>query len=134
VPTLATDSYSLIQLGRYQEAEPHLRAATEIDAARANAFKNLGLALWGLNRPSEAVESFVRATQVNTADPRAFWHLEQLLAENPGLLQAVTGLRGQVQACRRAVRLVFKLTPGLREHWRRIWRSLPSRIRKKGRS
>jgi tetratricopeptide (TPR) repeat protein len=124
--------YSLIQLQRHAEAEPYLRAATQINGSRANAFKNLGLALWGLNRLSESAESLVRATQVNPSDPRAFWHLEQLLAAHPELPREQPGLRDQVKACRRAVQATFKLHPGLREQWRRIWRALPPRMRKGG--
>jgi tetratricopeptide (TPR) repeat protein len=124
--------YSLIQLGRHAEAEPYLRAATQINGSRANAFKNLGLALWGLQRLTEAAEQFVRATEINPSDPRAFWHLEQLVGKNPGLLGDQPGLRQQVKDCCRTVRTTFKLNPGLREHWRRIWRSLPARMRKGG--
>ena len=126
--------YSLIQLGRHSEAEPYLRAATQINSSRANAFKNLGLALWGLQRPADAAQEFVQATQVTPSDPRAFWHLEQLVGKNPGLLRLQPALRQQVKDCRRAVRSTFKLNPGLREHWRRIWRSLPPRMGKGGRS
>ena len=122
--------YSLIQLGRHAEAEPYLRAATQINGSRANAFKNLGLALWGLQRLAEAAGQFVQATKKNPSDPRAFWHLEQLVGNNPGLLRVQPALRQQVKDCRRVVRTMFKLNPGLREHWRRIWRSLPVRMRK----
>ena len=121
--------YSLIQLQRNAEAEPYLRAAIQIDPSRANAFKNLGLALWGLNRLSESAESLVRATQVNPSDPRAVRHLEQLLRERPAVLDEMPSLRGQVRACRRAVRLSLTLNPGLRER-----RASTPRARKGGRS
>ena len=45
--------YSLIQLGRYEDAERCCRAAIEIDRERHNGHKNLGLSLKGQGRYPE---------------------------------------------------------------------------------
>ena len=77
--------FSLNTLGDFHEGERYCRKAIEIDPSRPNAFKNLGLALSGQGRYSEAAECFVAATQVNAADARSFHLLQKLLVEHPEL-------------------------------------------------
>jgi len=92
--------FSLNQLGRFEEAEPHCWQAIEIAPRRHNAYKNLGIALTGLGRHQEAAEFFVRATQRNPWDGRALGHLEDLLEEHAELQQRFSEA---LQECRRAV-------------------------------
>ena len=61
-------------------------AAIEVDDARPNAFKNLGLACEALGRPAEAAFSFLNAVSRNVADKRAWMHLQHLLSKHPDLL------------------------------------------------
>ncbi|HDQ03163.1 MAG TPA: response regulator [Deltaproteobacteria bacterium] len=77
--------YSLCMLGRYQEAEKYCRVALDADKNRANAYKNLGLALEGQNRLREAIIAYIAATTVNPRDVRAANHLEKLLENNAPL-------------------------------------------------
>jgi tetratricopeptide (TPR) repeat protein len=116
--------YSLNQLGQYEESERYLRAAIEIDPERANAFKNLGLALLGQNLDSQAAEYFVRATQANAADPRSLAHLEEVVAQNPALLLDPE-LRRKLEACRVAVHRAASAQPDFEAHWTKL-RSKPS--------
>lgn len=57
--------YSLVQLSRFAEAEERCRQAIGIDPNRSNGHKNLGQALQGQGRLSEAADAFIKATQVN---------------------------------------------------------------------
>ena len=95
--------YSLIQLGRCREAEPYLHRAIEVDRARPNAYKNLGLALLGQDRLEEAADYFVTATQANASDRRSLGHLEELVSAHPELLIEMPELRGKIDDCRTAV-------------------------------
>jgi Flp pilus assembly protein TadD len=79
-------AYSLIQLRRFEEAEAHCLEAIEVDDARHNAYKNLGLVCEALGRPAEAAACFLNAGCRNAADKRAWLHLQQLLSKNPYLL------------------------------------------------
>ena len=92
--------YSLIQLGRFDEAEEFCEAAIEIDGQRHNAHKNLGLVQEGQGRWLDAAFSFATAYRRNPHDPRAWRHLEQLLAARPQLLGQSAELRGEVDALR----------------------------------
>lgn len=114
--------YSLVQLARYQEAEPYLRRCFAIDPARANAFKNLGLAFLGQDRYAEAADHFVRATQVNAADFRSLGHLEELVAAHPELLTEVPDLEDKLKLCRVAVQKVAAVQPNLQEQWNKLRR------------
>lgn len=80
-------AYSLIQLGRFDEAEPHCLAAIEILPERHNAHKNLGLARQGQGRWAEAAHSFVKAATLCPADGRARHLLNALLAAHPDILR-----------------------------------------------
>ena len=77
--------YSLCMLGRYQEAERYCRVALNADKNRANAYKNLGLALEGQGRLREAIDYYITATKINAQDVRAANNLEKLLKNNPDL-------------------------------------------------
>ncbi|HPD55932.1 MAG TPA: response regulator [Smithellaceae bacterium] len=77
--------YSLCMLGRYQEAERYCRIALDTDKSRANAYKNLGLALEGQGRLREAIDFYITATRINAQDVRASKHLETLLKKHPEL-------------------------------------------------
>jgi tetratricopeptide (TPR) repeat protein len=88
---------------RHAEAEGHCRAAVAIDPQRHNAHKNLGVALEGQGRCAEAVAAYVRAVNCNPHDPRALQHLERMVAAQPALADAVTGLASTLQASRERV-------------------------------
>lgn len=79
-------AYSLLQLKRFEEAEAHCMAAIQINDARHNAYKNLGLAYDALDRPVDAGFCFINAASRNATDKRAWLHLQQLLSKNPDLL------------------------------------------------
>lgn len=74
--------YSLNMLGRFAEAEHFCGAAVEIDPARPNAHKNLGLALQGQNRWIEAATCFVWATNACPSDDRASQLLRRLVTDH----------------------------------------------------
>jgi tetratricopeptide (TPR) repeat protein len=78
--------YSLVQLGRFEEAEKACRQAIAVNRNRSNGFKNLGLALQGQERYGEAAESFVQAIQADAADYRPLHLLQQLLIRRPELM------------------------------------------------
>lgn len=92
--------YSLIQLGRYDEAEEYCEAAIEVDADRHNAHKNLGLAQQGQGRWLDAAFCFARASCISPSDPRSWWHLEQLLTTRPHLLTESPKLKREVEHLR----------------------------------
>jgi tetratricopeptide (TPR) repeat protein len=89
--------YCLNVLGRHAEAERHTRAAVAIDPFRHNAHKNLGLALAGQGRSTEAAQCLLEADRLCPADSRARRHLADLLAEHPDVLAADPALAA---ACR----------------------------------
>jgi len=99
--------YSLNQLRAYDDAMPLLRRAIEIDPQKPNAYKNLGLASQAIGHLEEAAKLFVRATQVNAADPRSLKHLEELMCAHPDLEAQVPGLSADLEACREAVKFVL---------------------------
>jgi len=61
--------YSLNQLGRFTDGEPYCRAAIEINAARHNAYKNLGVSLTGQKRYAEAEDIVRRAIAILEISP-----------------------------------------------------------------
>lgn len=95
--------YSLIQLGRFDEAEDYCAAAIAIDERRHNAHKNLGLVCQGQGRWADAAMCFAAAYRRNPLDPRAWSHLEQLLDAHPNLLSRDESLRREVDALRRMI-------------------------------
>ncbi len=95
--------YSLLQLGRFDEAEDHCLAAIEVDGHRHNAHKNLGLAYQGQGRWLDAALSLLTAYELNPQDPRAWHHLEQLLEARPTLLSQSESLRSGVEGMKKAI-------------------------------
>jgi tetratricopeptide (TPR) repeat protein len=95
--------FSLIQLGRFDEAEDYCLAAIEVDVHRHNAHKNLGLVHQGQGRWLDAALSFLTAYELNPRDPRAWHHLEQVLAARPVLLKQSESLRAGVEAMQKAI-------------------------------
>ena len=78
-------AYSLLQLGRFAEAEPHCVSAIEINGDQYNAHKNLGLALQGLGRMKDAAICLLNAARLAPGNTRAWLHLQKLLQEHPTL-------------------------------------------------
>ena len=93
----------LIQLGRFDEAEDYCLAAVEVEGHRHNAHKNLGLVYQGQGRWLDAALSFLTAYELNPRDPRAWHHLEQVLAARPVLLKQSESLRAGVEAMQKAI-------------------------------
>lgn len=86
-------AYCLAMLERLAEAEEMARLAIEIDPMRHNAHKNLGLALMGQGRLTEAAESFRRARDIRPSDRRAAQYLAALEARRGQ--RPPTSLRGE---------------------------------------
>jgi tetratricopeptide (TPR) repeat protein len=107
--------YSLIQLGRYGEAEDYCREAIAIDGKRHNAYKNLGLSLEGQGDNEEACEALMQATMANAVDPRALQHLEALVSRHPDLSDRVPGLSTLLSKGMAATELAGKVAKGLQE-------------------
>ena len=112
--------FSLIQLSQFSEGATWCRRAIETNPNRANAYKNLGMALSGQGDFQGAATCFVAATQVDAADPRAFKLLEELLQHHPEL---EFEFRDRVDCCREAVQAVAKkaaqLKPVVYKGWRK---------------
>jgi tetratricopeptide (TPR) repeat protein len=97
--------FSLIQLGRFDEAEEHCEAAIFTDPDRHNAHKNLGLARQGQGRWLDAALSLAEAARLQPQDTRAWLHLQKLFAARPDLVgqspalgQAIAGVRAHYEA------------------------------------
>jgi hypothetical protein len=95
-----------------------LREAIQIDPEQPNAYKNLGLCLWGLQRHVEAAVCFIDATRVNAADARSLNHLEQLAGEHPEIAGLIPDLDTLILACRKAVAEAARHWPDLEAWWR----------------
>jgi len=78
--------YCLDAEERYKEGEELCRAAIQIDAARANAFKNLGISLRGQGDVVGAAWAYAEAAQIDPSDSRPFTLLQELIAKHPRLL------------------------------------------------
>jgi tetratricopeptide (TPR) repeat protein len=103
--------YSLNQLKRHCEAEPHLREAIRLDPSRANAFKNLGLSLEGQGQFAEAARNFIAAVRANASDPRALRHLEELAGRHKEVNNEIADLDYQIFKCREAVEYAASQKP-----------------------
>jgi tetratricopeptide (TPR) repeat protein len=95
--------FSLIQLARLEEAEPHLRTALALDPGRSNAYKNLGLCCYGQGLPEQAAEWFLSGIETAPDDPRSLWHLLELLGEHPEIRAGLPDFDARLAAARRAV-------------------------------
>ena len=111
--------YSLIQLGRFADAEVYCRKAITITPERPNAHKNLGLALQGQDSNMEAAAAFVAASRANASDARALGHLEALLADHPELEYHYTE---ELESCRAAVAEAAKAVAEVEAAWERCRR------------
>jgi tetratricopeptide (TPR) repeat protein len=109
--------YSLNQTNEPSSAIPYLQRAIEIDPARPNAYKNLGLAHAALGDFVKAAELFIAATQVDASDHRSLDHLSSLIEANPVLEVDVPDLRDRVDACRKAVEFARARQPDFEAHW-----------------
>jgi tetratricopeptide (TPR) repeat protein len=94
--------YSLNQLERHEEAEGFCRSAIQIDPGRYNAYKNLGVALEGQGKYSEAVENYIQAFKTNLVEPRAFYHLEHVVKKHPQVLTANPALGDEFEKAKQA--------------------------------
>jgi tetratricopeptide (TPR) repeat protein len=97
--------YSLNTLGRFTDGEAYCRKAIQIDPARPNGHKNLGIALTGQGQYRDAARAFVAATQANAYDSRALGLLEDLLKQHPELEY---DFHAEVECCRKAIQVVAK--------------------------
>ena len=112
--------YSLNQLKQHGSAIPWLQRAIEIDPAKPNAYKNLGLSHAALGHLEQAAEFFIAATRVEAADDRSLHHLDALLEAHPALEVDHPDLRERVEACRMAVAAARGAQPDFADHWRRL--------------
>jgi Flp pilus assembly protein TadD len=88
--------YSLIQLGRFNEAEGYCLSAIEVEPNRHNAHKNLGLVRQGQERFQEAAFCFVEAYRRCPSDQRAWHLLMALLSGHSELITQSEDLRIQI--------------------------------------
>lgn len=112
--------FSFNSLGQFDEGSRYCRQAIQIDPARPNAYKNLGIALAAAGDFHGAANCFVRATQADAADPRAARLLQNLLGEHPELQFE---FEAQAECCRRAVQAVAnhaaQAQPAIHRGWRK---------------
>ena len=85
--------YSLVRLGRFDEAEGFCQAAIRINSEQYNAHKNLGLVRQGQERWLDAALCFAEACRVCPVEPRARHLLDGLIAARPDLLSRSVELR-----------------------------------------
>ena len=105
--------YSLNMLGRYDEGEHYCRLALRINPKLYNAHKNLGMALEGQNRPSEAAACYIEAVKADATNQRAFHHLENLLQKTPNLLKENPLLANELENARQATGFAQKTVQDL---------------------
>lgn len=104
--------YSLVAVGRPDEAEWYCRTAIRIDGTLANGHKNLGLSLAGQGDEAGALRCWIQATHVDPGDPRALDLAERLVEKRPDLRFLVPGLEEELDECRRSVRAARERTDG----------------------
>jgi tetratricopeptide (TPR) repeat protein len=90
--------YCLSHVGRHAQAKTLCLRAIEIDPARHNAYKNLGLAQEGLDQFAAAARCFRRAAAICPSDPRAQGYLDALLARHPEVAEALAREAGASRA------------------------------------
>ncbi len=78
--------FCLNALSHYAEAADSCRRAIQIDSERYNAFKNLGIALYGQGKLLAAAWAWVDATKLNPTDSNALNMLKSLVKRHPDLL------------------------------------------------
>ncbi len=92
--------YSLNMLGQFDAGEKFCRSAIDINRARPNGHKNLGIALHGLRRHAEAAQCFIAATKANSGDARSLGLLRDLFRQH-GELELEFG--AELLRCEQAV-------------------------------
>lgn len=95
--------YCLNQFSNFSLAEPFLRAAIQINPSRYNAYKNLGVSLEGQGHYFEAIEFYIKSTQLNAADSRAFQHLEKLFLIHPEIYENNPDIKKKFIQCRDSI-------------------------------
>jgi tetratricopeptide (TPR) repeat protein len=75
--------YCLNRLGQHEEAMGYCEKAVSLNPDRHNAHKNLGVALEGLCRYSDAARSYLRAAGLCPADTRALSLLYSVIKSHP---------------------------------------------------
>jgi len=83
-------AYCLNTRGMYKAAESYSRSAIELNPARANGFKNLGVSLEGQNNLVGAAWAYVEGVRADSRDPRCLELLKKLVAGHPELAAQFT--------------------------------------------
>jgi tetratricopeptide (TPR) repeat protein len=75
--------FCLNALGRFSEGESYCRWSLEINSSRPNAFKNLGISLYGQGDLRGAAWCWLEALSVDPDYPQARKLLDELLSKHP---------------------------------------------------
>jgi tetratricopeptide (TPR) repeat protein len=122
--------FSLNTLGHFAEGEIYCRKAIEIDPNRPNGHKNLGIALAAQGQYQDAANCFVKATQANASDARAFRLLQDLVKEHPELEYDV---QSNLAMCEKAIEVAAQKAnqtkPVVYRGWRKQIVLLQMRLR-----
>jgi len=94
----------LNSLGLYESAKRYCRRAIEVNAKAPNAFKNLGVSLYGQGDLKGAAWCWEKAIKVNPSDPRAAELLDQLLAKHPALKSECPWIHRALKPLRKTTR------------------------------
>jgi tetratricopeptide (TPR) repeat protein len=81
--------WTLLHLGKNDDAEPHLRLAMKFKPDNADAHYNLGLVLFDLKRLSEAESEYRAAVKLNPARPDFQYALGFLLSREEKYADAI---------------------------------------------
>jgi len=76
-----TASFIAVQAGRYEEAKRWALDALNLDGDRPDAWNNLGVASYNLDRPGEAVEAWKRASSLDPSNLDVLFNLGIVAAE-----------------------------------------------------
>jgi tetratricopeptide (TPR) repeat protein len=93
--------YCLNALRLYKAGERHCRQAIEIDSKRVNAFKNLGMSLYGQGDLRGAAWCWIEAIKVDPLEPSARDLLNQLLTKHPVLKSECTWIQQELKQRRK---------------------------------
>ena len=93
--------YCLNRLGKQEKAEFYCRAAIEISPNRHNAYKNLGIAFDGQGKYVEAARMFSRAAELCPQDPRALYHLRDLVKAHKEVIKEEPSILARLEALER---------------------------------
>ena len=77
--------FCLNALGRFSEGESYCRWSLEINSSRPNAFKNLGISLYGQGDLRGAAWCWLEALSVDPDYPQARKLLDELLSKHPAI-------------------------------------------------